>query len=134
MSRVIGSLYDIPRLLTTLVYKTPHHIPYIKLRTTLYTLLQSESSVLFQESLSVIDTTLSFDAIHNLYNDLENTLKDADDLSPQSEEYIRDGYSAEVDELRKLIHHTDQILLTYHRQLIDHTGIQDVKIVFVTNQ
>lgn len=39
ISRLIGSLYDIPRLITSLVYKTPQYQSFVKLRTTLETIL-----------------------------------------------------------------------------------------------
>ena len=50
------------------------------------------------------------------------------------DEYILTGYDPTVDELRKLVHNADQILLQYHQQLINHLDTNDVKIVFVTNQ
>lgn len=69
-----------------------------------------------------------------MYSLLQSAIKATDLLSPQTEEYIADGYDAQVDELRHLVHHTDQILLAYHQQLINHTQINELKIVFVTNQ
>ena len=69
-----------------------------------------------------------------MYDRLEEAIKPDDELSNQSEEYIRTGYDLTVDELRKLVHHADQILLQYHQQLIHHLELNDVKIVFVSNQ
>lgn len=74
------------------------------------------------------------ESIINLYNILSIAIKETEILSPNDTEYIRDAYDKKVDECRHLIHNTDQILLAYHQQLVQHTQINDLKIVFVKNQ
>lgn len=134
ITKLIGSLHDIPRLLTTLIYKTPSYVPFVRLRTTLQTILYSGEGNGCQEALLSIDKDVKINTLTDLCDRLDAALRSADDLAPNAEEYIRDGYDAQIDELRTLIHHTDQILLWYHQQLINHTKISDIRIVFVTNQ
>jgi DNA mismatch repair protein MutS len=111
ITKLIGSLHDIPRLLTTLIYKTPSYVPFVRLRTTLQTILYSGEGNGCQEALLSIDKDVKINTLTDLCDRLDAALRSADDLAPNAEEYIRDGYDAQIDELRTLIHHTDQILL-----------------------
>lgn len=134
MSRLIGSLYDIPRLLTTLIYKQPQYQSFVRLRTTLETIISSGEGNGCQKELLVIDPEVPMADLISLCNLLQTAIKATEDLAPNAEEYINDNYDPQIDELRHLVHHTDQILLAYHQQLINHTQINELKIVFVTNQ
>ncbi len=87
-----------------------------------------------QAELFAIDTELQIKHLTALYDRLTEMLKPDDELSNNADEYIRSGYDNSVDELRNLVHHTDQILLQYHQQLINHLDTSEVKIVFVSNQ
>ena len=134
INRLLWTLYDIPRLLTRLVYKIPHYQSFQRLRTTLHTLLYGGNGMGCQAELFAIDTELQIKHLTALYDRLTEMLKPDDELSNNADEYIRSGYDNSVDELRNLVHHTDQILLQYHQQLINHLDTSEVKIVFVSNQ
>ena len=134
LSKLFDSLYDLPRLLASLVYKAPHYQVFQRLRSTLRTLLYSGSWQGCQKELLSIDTELQLKNLTVILDLLEDALKPDDELSNNTEEYIRTSYDLTVDELRKLVHHADHILLQYHQQLIHHLGLNDIKIVFVTNQ
>lgn len=49
-------------------------------------------------------------------------------------DYINDGYSSEIDELRKIAYHSDNLLLEYQQELVQATGITNVKVKYVSNQ
>ena len=49
-------------------------------------------------------------------------------------DYIADGYDEEVDELRRVAYHSDDLLLAYQQEIIEHTGGAIVKLKYVTNQ
>ncbi|AKH32960.1 DNA mismatch repair protein MutS [candidate division SR1 bacterium Aalborg_AAW-1] len=134
ISRLLGGLYDIPRLLTRLIYKVPHYQSFQRLRTTLHTLLYGGTGQGCQSELRAIDKELKIKHLTALYDRLTEILKPDDELSNNTSEYIRTGYDTSVDELRNLVHHTDQILLQYHQQLINHLDSTEVKIIFVSNQ
>jgi len=38
-------------------------------------------------------------------------------------DYICDGYNQEVDELRKIAYHSDDLLLKYQQELLSLTGV-----------
>ena len=134
ISRLLGWLYDIPRLLTRLIYKVPHYQSFQRLRTTLHTLLYGGTGQWCQSELIAIDKELKIKHLTALYDRLTEILKPDDELSNNTSEYIRTWYDTSVDELRNLVHHTDQILLQYHQQLINHLDSSEVKIIFVSNQ
>ena len=67
-----------------------------------------------------------------LYQYLVSLLKD-EGLNDEMD-YIRDGFDAEVDELRKVAYHSDELLLAYQQELIAHTGVNNVKIKYISNQ
>lgn len=48
--------------------------------------------------------------------------------------YICDGYDTEIDELRRLAYHADDLLLQYQQELVSATGVSNVKIKYVQNQ
>lgn len=50
------------------------------------------------------------------------------------ENYIRDGANAEIDELRKIAFHSDDLLLQYQQELVQASGISNIKLKFITNQ
>lgn len=131
---LLKQLYDIPRLLTRIVYKTPHYQSFQRLRSVLHDILYSAKGDGIQSELLKIDDTLEFKDLEAIFEVLENLLKPDIDLSNNASEYIRDGYDAEVDELRDLIYHTDKILLKYHQKLIKHVGTSEIKIIFVRNR
>lgn len=50
------------------------------------------------------------------------------------DDYIRVGASDEIDELRKMAYHSDDLLLQYQQELVQASGITNIKLKFVTNQ
>lgn len=74
----------------------------------------------------------ALDAARELYTHVCDLLKTEglnDDI-----DYIRDGYSAQIDELRQIAYHSDALLLAYQQELVAATGITNIKIKYVSNQ
>jgi len=57
--------------------------------------------------------------VGNFYQYLEKILKH-DGLNDDID-YINDGYSTEIDELRKIAYHSDSLLLEYQQELVQAT-------------
>lgn len=49
-------------------------------------------------------------------------------------DYINDGYDANIDELRQVAYHSDGLLLAYQQELVQATGITNIKIKYISNQ
>jgi len=66
-------------------------------------------------------------------NFLNQLLKD-DNEYKEDIDFIRDGYNAEIDNLRQIAYHSDELLLAYQQELCQVTGITNVKLKFIMNQ
>ena len=71
--------------------------------------------------------------LSSLYELLIKALK-ADEEIKLDMDYIADGYDEEVDRLRKIAYHSDELLLEYQQFLVRSTGVNNVKLKFVMNQ
>jgi len=71
--------------------------------------------------------------VQHLFNFLQQLLKDDIDFK-EDMDFIRDGYDAKMDELRKIAYHSDELLLQYQQELVQKTGVNNVKLKFVMNQ
>lgn len=106
----------------------------MRIRSTLHTLLYGGNGNGCQEELLAIDKELKLPHLTALHTLLDDAIKPDDELGNNVDEYIRTSYDPTVDDLRKLVHNADQILLQYHQQLINHLDTSEVKIIFVSNQ
>lgn len=57
-----------------------------------------------------------------------------DDEYKDDIDFIRDGYAEQVDELRKIAYHSDELLMQYQQELAQIAGIPNVKVKYVLNQ
>lgn len=77
------------------------------------------------------DASLNY--LQHLYNYLEQVLKNDEEYKDDID-YIRDGYNVQIDELRKIAYHSDELLLQYQQELAQRAGIPTVKVKFILNQ
>lgn len=133
--QLLGQLIDIHSCLTTILYKAPSYHPCIRLRKTLDHILNGiDGRGISQDLLSLgIDENIQ-KQIAWLLTTLSQTFKDDDRLALKAEDYIADGFDTTLDEIRDLLYHSDRILLDYRQRLVEHTGVADIKIIYVTNQ
>ena|GEM_PF-1241454 len=71
-------------------------------------------------------------ACETLFAYLVSLLKDEglnDDM-----DYINDGFDDEIDELRKVAYHSDELLIAYQQEVVQHTKIANVKVKYISNQ
>jgi len=128
---LLANVRDIPKLVTTILYKKLLPNTFIKLRATLRIFF--EHSFLLDELKILWLSETSQNYIQNLYNYLEQLLKNDEDYKDDID-YIRDGYNEKIDELRKIAYHSDDLLLQYQQALAQAAGIPNVKVKFVLNQ
>ena len=69
---------------------------------------------------------------HTLYTYFTDLLKE-EGLNDEMD-YIKDGFDPAVDELRKKAYHSDDLLVAYQQEVNKHTGINNVKIKYISNQ
>lgn len=71
--------------------------------------------------------------VEDFYHTLQATIKDDEDFADDMN-FIRDGVDTEIDRLRKIAFHSDNLLLEYQQLLAEITGISNVKVKFILNQ
>lgn len=122
---------DIPKLISTILYRKCSASLMVKLRATLRIFFQ-EHALLDELHRIGFSQEYSWEVQH-LYNYLEQLIKDDteyhDDIN-----FVRDGYDPSIDDLRTIAFHSDELLLSYQQTLAQITGVHNVKLKFVMNQ
>lgn len=129
----LWGFFDLPKLLSLILYRKLNYIPFVKLRTTLRMALEGMNWALLFE---LEKLGLNSDEKSDLFDFLaylDRLLKEDEALLGDGE-YIADGYSHEIDELRRIAYHSDEILLDYQALLARESGISNIKLKFVMNQ
>lgn len=49
-------------------------------------------------------------------------------------DFIADGYNAEIDRLRKIAYHSDEMLMDYQNELATVSKVSNVKLKYIINQ
>ena len=125
----LGQVMDIPKMISSLLYKKLTPLTFLKLRNTFQILLDWNVIVNELTRLGLDGNTLK--VVQDYFSFLKWFLKE--DVN-EDMDYICDGYNQEVDELRKIAYHSDDLLLKYQQELLSLTGVGNVKIKYILNQ
>jgi DNA mismatch repair protein MutS len=134
--KALGETFDIHKLLSTILYRKPHPLPFIKLRTTLGLFLNPNTpsaALLGPELLKLGLSEEETQQLFSLWKELDKALQ-SDEHIKLERDFISDGYNAEIDKLRKIAYHSDELLLQYQQFLVQQTGVHNIKLKFVMNQ
>jgi DNA mismatch repair ATPase MutS len=74
-----------------------------------------------------------FNKVSDLYQYLVSLIK-KDEEYKDDINFINDKYNAEIDELRKIAYHSDELLMNYQQELVKLTWVNNVKLKYVMNQ
>ena len=129
----LWGFFDLSKILSLILYRKLNYVPFVKLRTTLKMALKGlEGKVLLELEKFGINEEEKSD-LFALFSYLESLLKKDEELLGDGE-YIADGFSPKVDELRKVAYHSDEILMEYQALLARESWIANIKLKFVMNQ
>ncbi len=125
---------DIPKILTTILYKKLLPSQFIKLRNTLDYFYNEDKQANnnLEELLRIGLSQEDKEQVAMIWDYLHQTLKT--EIDNEEINFIKDGYNNHIDELRKTAFHSDKLLLDYQQKLITETWIQNIKIKFIRNQ
>jgi DNA mismatch repair protein MutS len=129
--QLLSHVRDIPKLVSVILYKKIIPNTFVKLRSTLRIFFENKFLLDELAYLGLNETTQSY--LQHLYNSLEQMLKNDDEYKDDID-FIRDGYQSNIDELRKIAYHSDELLIQYQQELAQAAGIPNVKVKFVLNQ
>ena len=75
----------------------------------------------------------NIESIEKLYKILQKVLKN-DEFIKNDMDFIADGYNAEIDRLRKIAYHSDEMLMDYQNELATVSKVSNVKLKYIINQ
>lgn len=129
----LWGFFDLSKILSLILYRKINYVPFVKLRTILRMGLEGlDGKILSElEKLGINEDEKS--DLFSLLSYLERLLKRDEELLGDGE-YIADGFSPEVDELRKIAYHSDEVLMEYQSLLVRESWIANIKLKFVMNQ
>ncbi len=127
----LWNVFDIPKIISNLLYKKLIASWFIKIRNTLKIFF--EQNFMRQELERIWLSQEKETIIQDFYINLQNTLKDDDEFSDDIN-FIRDGVDQEIDNLREIAFHSDKLLVDYQQFLAEITKVSNVKVKFIINQ
>lgn len=127
--------FDLQKLTSSILYKKLSPIPFLKLRSTLNLFFwwNEESKILLEELKLLWLQPGEESELQKLHETLQKMLKSDQDVM-DSDYFIADWWNNEVDELRKIAFHSDDLLIQYQQFLVQESWVQNVKLKFVMNQ
>ena len=131
----LGEAFDLQKLTSSILYKKLNPIPFLKLRTTLNLFFwdNEEANILLNELKELWLDESEERELKSLNLQLKKMLK-SDEEVMNSEYFIADWYNEEVDRLRWIAFHSDDLLIQYQQFLVQQSWVQNVKLKFVMNQ
>ncbi len=127
LSDSLKNIGDIPRLIAKILYKKNSPLSWLKLKEFLDTILNPP----LQTQLKKVFENLDLSQAQQLHQKINQTLKK--EIQIEDKDFIREGYSPQIDQLRKLAFHSDSLLLEYANQLSNSLNFP-IKIKYITNQ
>jgi len=117
LRNIFHGLGDLPRLLSKILYRQPQATKIQQMMLSLSHLLQGEESHYFLNALREQKRDdKNIELVGNILKRLQAVFRDEhinDEMG-----YIRDAYNGEIDELRSIAYHSDELLLQYQQELM----------------
>ena len=122
LRELLNNVYDLERLSGRIAYGNANGRDLIQLKNSLRTLPE------IKKILENIKYDKTIDSLEELHNLLENSIKEEAPLTIKEGNIIKDGYSDELDELRKLSSGGKDFILNLEQEERERTGIKNLKV------
>ncbi len=127
---VIGDWSDVERIVTRIALKTARPRDLSALRDALATLPQVHAQVVLLKTPALVRLSEALSLETRIHAWLQATLKDEPATSLRDGGVMRDGFDAELDELRGMQSNASGFLLELERRERDRTGISNLRVEF----
>lgn len=128
----LSNVKDISKLLSNILYRKLLASNFVKLRQSLDVFFWKWD--MMKEELYRLGIAKEyFDNVSDLYQYLVKLIKNDEDYKDDIN-FINDWYNSQIDELRKIAYHSDELLLNYQQELVNFTWVNNVKLKYVMNQ
>lgn len=122
---------DIPRLLTTIVYKKPSPLKVQNMRNLLDTIMSQKKYI--QQLINVWSCSQEIMRDIGVLSELLSSTLIAETIR-EDKHYIVPWVCKKVDTYRHVVEHADDLLLSYQAALVQDVSISNVKLKYVKNQ
>ena len=135
VSHQLKQTTDIPRLMTTLIYRKQLASLCVKLRNTLALVCADTTNAKQFTALlmKLWRTSVNQSVVVKIYQKLVETIKDEEYMTDEID-YITNWFDTQIDELRKIAYESDTLLMDYQQELVRHTWLNGIKLKYVKNQ
>jgi DNA mismatch repair protein MutS len=127
---LLGNVADIERLLARIVTHRANARDVVALRETLRVVPRLRSTLTSARARGLTAIADRLDPLPELTAHLERALRDDPPLTLRDGGLLRDGYHAELDELRTIHRDGNRFLAEYQERELTRTGIQNLKVGF----
>ena len=129
--KIFSEVLDIQKIVSTILYKKLNPAIFIKFRYVLK-IFSENKEILNELNRLWLDKNI-IDKINQLYQYLQKVLKN-DEYIRNDIDFISDWFSTEIDRLRKIAYHSDEMLMDYQQELVTVSKVNNVKLKYVINQ
>ncbi len=126
---ILDKVYDIERLMTKVMYKTatPRDLKSLALTSEQLPLLKEQLEKLGRSKL-ISKYNSDIDTLENISDLIGNAIVDEPAVSVKDGGVIKDGFNKELDELRHIMNHGQEIIENIEKRERESTGIKNLKI------
>ncbi len=128
----IKKLHDIPKIISTLIYKKNSPLLREKLKNSLEIIFLDweKNHSIINQIIKIDEQQKDTEQIYNFCTKLSQSIKE----NPTETEYIQKWFDDKIDEFREIANNSSKLILQYQQQIAQHTNIQWIKIKYITNQ
>lgn len=124
----LKNVYDIPKIVTTILYHKNVPSLYGKLR---YCLEKTLDDTVINACIENGSSESTISTIKDIYTKLKTTIKE--EITNESIDYINDWVETDIDRLRDIAYHSDQLLISYQQEICKKAQSNNIKIKYVSN-
>ncbi len=128
LSRLLGAIYDFERILAKAVFGSLNPRDCHALKQSLAVLPDIKALLKYSNVAIIEQKTAQFDNARQLFILLDDAIADEPPFSIREGDIFKDGYNAELDELRSIKTNGKNWLLQIERQEREKTGIKNLRI------
>jgi DNA mismatch repair protein MutS len=126
----LNPIYDLERLITKITYQSANPRDLIAFKNSLSMLPHIKNQMKDYNSAELTELYKNFDVLSDLYELIDNSIKEEPPIVIREGDIIKDGYSEEIDTLRKAKTEGKNWIAELEAKERDRTGIKNLKIKY----
>lgn len=133
LEKALGNIYDLERILSKISYQSANTRDLLVLKNSLEYLPEFKAILDKSNSKELKNFAYKFDDLEDLYKLIEDSIKEDSPLTITEGNIIKDGFSKELDKLKKDSIEGSKELLEYEKSERERTGLNKLKVAYNKN-